>query len=789
MLKLIMNTEEKALAEQILAGKKHINNFEQREFSQFQKLVVNLPSAHRRSLTQKAVRPLVPAYQSDENQPYWFDEGTEFSSDVWKITLGTWRKTIDFNLVLNDGKKLTQRKHRPLLSSLKMWLVIQGNPFYNGGRLLKPESVKHNLIKTMHLIDVLLLNCASIDLAGRHMAAVNGDLVMDMMVNLTSGVSNGLYGVEDHLIHFLLDGIATVTDQEVQQFLAQFPYVGQPLLPDEVDLALNQEQRVKACCLLYRKRAYPKGRGKNNWRPNGRLFMSLFYGNTLMGDTLKIRAINTLRIKAVGRDTEYRSVPVSDVESDGVSSKAIHPYLSCYKTLALVKGEDVSEISVEAFDHVNVQRISEQAIVRSVGRYTTLPAPIVLTALKDAFEFTFKYIDDLLSATYHVLSNKPTKADAAAGNDLAAYKEAGFLQHLPDSLSKLGVARWSVAGTEKDCFKLRRKNVGFCDLFDVLIGCFQVIVGATMARRQGEIIDLNPTDCLLPGGIDPNESGSQAIDFELIFDNRKSGSGGQHAMRETLAKPVLRSVAGLVYKLQKFNDRLIKDKLVKEHEATLLPALYPLTIAINSCKPMSYNRHLDAFCDYFDTQPVKYAENDVRRYYIRQHQLRRFFAMVFFWSKGFDGLDTLRHFLAHTDSEHLYHYVTEGVPGDVLTGIKAKRIREGIGKNDIENIETLNRVIRDRFGAQSITFKSYQQILDDYEEDVSEGFIETSPPFEQVKQQFEQNMIRFEQDISRLLIDHVIDLEPEFFSIKDRQGDTIVDYKLILKVRQTDEAN
>ena len=59
--------------------------------------------------------------------------------------------------------------------------------------------------------------------------------------------------------------------------------------------------------------------------------MSRLYSNTLMGDSLKIRAVNMLRIRISVRDTEYPSVPVSDIESEGVSNKAIYPYLAALK--------------------------------------------------------------------------------------------------------------------------------------------------------------------------------------------------------------------------------------------------------------------------------------------------------------------------------------------------------------------------------------------------------------------------------------------------------------------------
>ncbi|MBF4274743.1 integrase, partial [Vibrio anguillarum] len=92
----------------------------------------------------------------------------------------------------------------------------------------------------------------------------------------------------------------------------------------------------------------------------------------------------------------------------------------------------------------------------------------------------------------------------------------------------------------------------------------------------------------------------------------------------------------------------------------------------------SYNAHLDALCDYLETDLVRYDNGEYRRNYVRQHQLRRFFAMAFFWSKGFDGMDALRWMLGHSDMEHLYNYISESETGAVLNGAKASVIVRGI---------------------------------------------------------------------------------------------------------------
>src|SRR6185437_10835464 len=91
-------------------------------------------------------------------------------------------------------------------------------------------------------------------------------------------------------------------------------------------------------------------------------------------------------------------------------------------------------------------------------------------------------------------------------------------------------------------------------------------------------------------------------------------------------------------------------------------------LALVRCTPGSFCGSLDYFSDYFELP----GEKPGTRYYIRQHQLRRFFAMVFFWSGSFGGLDTLRYFLGHANLEHVYRYITENTPGAVLRAVKAE---------------------------------------------------------------------------------------------------------------------
>ncbi len=119
---------------------------------------------------------------------------------------------------------------------------------------------------------------------------------------------------------------------------------------------------------------------------------------------------------------------------------------------------------------------------------------------------------------------------------------------------------------------------------------------------------------------------------------------------------------------------------------------------------------------------------DGKRYYIRQHQLRRFFAMLFFWGSSFGGMDTLRWFLGHSDVEHLYHYITESMPGGVLRGTQAHYATEQLQAYN-QSANELADLLEKQFGTQKFDLMDANE-LDEYIKDlIEEGSVTVKPEF------------------------------------------------------------
>ncbi|TON99656.1 integrase, partial [Vibrio parahaemolyticus] len=174
-----------------------------------------------------------------------------------------------------------------------------------------------------------------------------------------------------------------------------------------------------------------------------------------------------------------------------------------------------------------------------------------------------------------------------------------------------------------------------------------------------------------------------------------------------IERPIPQSIARFVWQLEQFNIKASELNLC-QGKLSLFNNLNSKCSQLSQVRHVTYNAHLDNLCDYLETDLVEYYNGEYRRNYVRQHQLRRFFAMAFFWSKGFDGMDALRWMLGHSDIEHLYHYISESETGAVLNGAKASVIVRGVIDSTselakLEGIEEVRKIIAERLTGDSST--------------------------------------------------------------------------------------
>ncbi|NUW74018.1 integrase [Vibrio mediterranei] len=744
-------------------------------------------------------------YGYDDRQPEWLE--SSFPENKWVLTFGKTPKTIHWDTVyLDDGKKLTDKKHQKLLNSFKYWITATDNPLENGGKIISPTVASIKVNKVIALINAVLLHSKELKLSKYHLLNVNDDFWLNILTKYAElGNYQGVYEIDKHTKALLNNASQSVSDTDAQAFKEKFPYVAQDIAEDESFLFLAE--REKACAWLFEQGYYHAGES-TNYTGSSAVLGKLLFDSKMLYHDINLPRYPELHLKAPKRNLEYRAVENQDT-STGTNQLTISQYIEAIRLIQTnFEREDAASPSILS-ERVSSGHISQLVSLKKVGRTRTLPPTFVFNLIRQCYEFAKEHLPTeegsttLLDETLSLLSTARSKSTATNSNILRPNEnvlawneelhremsgsEQGYwfqteaINCLSSEYLKKGVKQvQAFADSVENRFERIRANESLFDLFSVLQGAIQVLVGAIMARRQDELIKLKSHGNLSPDVSPFSEAGAKT-EYNLIFKVKKTGSKGLNA---TIERPIPLSIARFIWQLEQFNIKACELRLCKG-KLSLFNKLNSKRSQLSQVSSSTYNAHLDALCDYVETDLVDYGNGEYRRNYVRQHQLRRFFAMAFFWSKGTDGMDALRWMLVHSDLEHLYHYISESETGAVLNGAKASVIVRGVVDSTselakLEGIEEVRKIIAERLTGDSstpITIESVSEAAEDYDD---ESYL-TVPHISQLQK--EQDI---ETEVIQLLEEGRITLEPEFFTTEDGDGNTTHTFNLILKIKDLD---
>lgn len=743
-------------------------------------------------------------YDYKDRKPYWLLN--DFVDPIWRLEIKDdskiYPKVIEWDSVtLDDGFKLTHPKHAPLLNAFKYWITATDNPLENGGKLLKGGTVYSYITKVTTLINALLIHGESIQLTTQHLSGLSEDFLMILLVNLAEkgNTINGVYDYLNQVRKFLLYQISFVNSVESTVFANDHPFITRSLPDNKQLLNFSLEERIKACYWLNTIGYYnsqPKSEQIQK-KPQGNceLLFKRIYTGRILPFSFTAPIISELILAEKRGSTEYKAFPNRDI-SDGTSKASIKQYISILKLLNVVNDKKgVSHFPPNIMKLLTATRISEHTTLKKAGRFKTLPPRVVFNLIKECYEFTNKNQDNILDSLLCILKEGATKSRTVLSNqnyknkrhkdydpnisasELNTWVKYEALDLIDRQSLKMNIKRLSIPPGDTEIYKKIRNNESLFDLYHVLIGSVQVLTGVIMAKRQDELSNLKSHGNLHPN-IDPSSEKGKIVDYQLIVKLKKSGIGGKYGQNATIKRPIPRSFALMIWKLEQFNQAAIKASINK-NSLSLFANLNHTTLRLEKVDHTLYNKQLDVVCDYFETPLVKFDNGELRRLYIRQHQLRRFFAMVFFWSRGFDGLDSLRWMLGHTDIEHLYHYISESETGAVLNGVKASYILGAIEEGKLDNVQELADLLAKHYGVkkENISLSTLTETVEDYK-DLAD--YQTTPDIEELRKREE-----LETHILELLNDEVITLEPEFFTV-EAGGKKINDFNLTLQVKNLD---
>ncbi|MFS1914235.1 integrase [Vibrio sp. 10N.286.48.B7] len=750
---------------------------------------------------------------------------SDFYDDITKIKFEHQSEIKEIrwcDVTLDDGERLTSKKHQPLLNAFKYWVTACDNPLENGGQLISSIYANRKYNNIIKLINTVLINGTALKLSEFHLQKVNDAFWLGVLVSISEysdSITNELYQVNHH-IKTLLDNV-DVSQDDVDAFTAKYPHVLRHVASDEI--TLNLKDRVKACCWLHQQRYYAISTrdkfGHRSPKGNNAFFIENFFKEKILSEKILISTFPELELKSTAIHTEYKSVPNLE-QGSGSTKNSLSQWVKAIKFI----NTNIDKGNICWFNpvtsDVSIDSIERIATLRKKERTKTLPPDFVFDLFRESYEMLKQLCSspneegvnfwdnmlELLNEERHK-SRKDNSNPHRPHSKVKAFDE-DLHRHLPQSelshwvqfeamdlvhndLKVKGVQQFeSISSSYENRHKRIRNNESMLDLFTVLQGALQLLLGSIMARRQGELLQLKPFGNLVfinedgKASMNVNPFNDNSERWSLQFKVKKTGVKGKNL---TENRPIPLSIARFVWQLEQFNQQAIELGLVKESDLALFNYIDINSFKLNRRNSDRFNDAFDALCDYFETTIIEMENGEYRRHYVRQHQLRRFFALVFFWSRDYENLEALRWMLAHSDLEHLHNYITENVDGAVINSAKASVITQSITRkksmvSNSEELEKLRKVIAKRYSGDSkqrLSISTLDDAAFDYED---ESEYETVPHISRILAEQE-----LENEVLTLLEDGTVILYPEWIEITDEGGEVVKNFNLILKVNELKE--
>lgn len=700
-------------------------------------------------------------------KPVWLQ--SEFESNEWKIVFHKNKSIANSSsmvilwsdIKLEDGSFLTESQHENLLNTFKYWIINIDNPIINGGRLTSSGSNRVKLYNVLKLIECIILNGSVIRLSDMHLSLMSLDFLIDILISVST--------VDEFGIPNYLKFKDNARKELLEASTYYMPAENRVCILNVFNFSENEYKQVNN--FLFHKCMINDVFDSNEFR-------KIAFKRNLFSMMTKIDFFDGIIHKDYKPKEKFYGL-YSSVEStenisnnigcDEVNGIHLGGLVKLLKQLSFAANQSEIILDHTSFGKLNFNLIARLLEISERGRYKTLPIKPILNLMRDTFEFSFSNIDTILKSVIAIFEFQiDTSYGKISLNEISRSKFPDIVNQLyPD---KICCGDYLSCHVDVDRRKVSLYSNTIINKFNILISSIQFLFAVFSAKRSSEISSLKPYSNLVPN-INPDDA-----DYNQLFSVEslvmKTGVGGPNETKAITQRPMIRSVARLMWKVEAFNKTIMQMGIE-------LPSLFNLLTGSEKRLTFAKSPVISPYkyiCDYFDMPFIN--ENGVpKKLYFSNHQLRRFFAMMFFWSNGYDGLDSIRWMLGHSSSEHLYHYITESNSGAVLNGVKATHLVNEIQNGKLETIDLLRKAISQYYDVAQANIE-IERLSDAVRDYVDDEDYETNPSYIS-----DRDINAIEDTIYQLLHDDVIRLEPTFFSV-ERGGVTVQDYRMILEVRE-----
>lgn len=608
---------------------------------------------------------------ANPNKANWLTNA--YQDDVWHCRFGESVFVIDFRIRLAIGSLLTHHANAPLLEAIKNYLCAQTHASIVGVAVLADRTGKRLLHRALHVLDYFLLSENFVSSHSSVFRQLEKNDIHSFIATISAGrsIKTNIYEPEQRIAEFVRTVTATAEDFALAR--RRVPALFDIAL-SELPEGVEEEQAQIARVWLYANGYYHPGANDNGYKHklSASRLLEYLIGTRVLSN-LQFPNLELDYLSFEPRERFVRELPAAPIRPGSDDERASAEHVQSYIHTLSIMGIGITGgcplVSDDALTALEEKEVLKHGRLKPKGRYATLPFEVANLSLGRAIEFYLEYGEDLVNY-YLALAEKNWLDELLPG--------------VPPSLQKLGITRFKNRETLAEGFFTElRSGSSLYEMLQVLIGAIAVLVNTLMARRSEELRGLKPTSIVKDG-----------MYFLLAFNLGKSNLG---EIRERVLRPLPALGAEALALLARLNERL--KTLGYESSPTLFQR-------IKHGNKEEFTRYgtvqsergwlelcLDRFCDFVEMP----NDENGRRYYIRLHQLRRNFAMLFFWQGSFGGIQVLRYFLGHHKPSMTYRYVSETTKGEVLRRVKAKVATELI-KADSSATQSLAEFICVRHG-------------------------------------------------------------------------------------------
>jgi hypothetical protein len=627
---------------------------------------------------------------------------SEFAENVWVIQTNQKKPIeLDWGARLWDDSFLTDAKNEILLRSLKHLLIISANGVNEEFATLGPASQNMRVACASRLIDYLLINAQSYDLIQFGLGALNADDLKGILNQLASHThsEDSIYAWHERASAYCKQLLSSLSDAEAEKIFTEHPSmleVSDDILEGQ-GLDINASDIPKIRAAMMKANLY-YGNSHHGYKVSTKALSERLYPDTIRGRQNAKSALMELSFypneKSYRR--EYPGVKVTTGESEILQFS-----LYFYYRYTLINSAALSTLGLPAPADADTETIKDyMPALNDSSRFRSVPSANLLKLFRRSMEFHVEHGRKILNGFIRVASHCH-----AHGIPMTQLPDAEFKKVIGPELVRFGVQKLGLSSHRRTRYRTRRKgdreqyfrrmraNHGLLELVYVYLGSIQLTVGMIMARRVDELVTLETQKCL--------DSTKSWLIFKLAKSTRNA-----LGIRQRESRPIDAIAVEMIEELRRFQKLL--RRLGVTHDQVDLFATPPSMghKVLQDCSLHLYNRHLDFACDYFESDVTEGGE----RYYVRQHQLRRFFAIMFFYTNSFGELDTLRWMFGHRDIEHIWRYLTECMEPKEIRGAGARYFADLAKKDRLENYKNLRDLLSAQFGTTSFALVDERKI-------------------------------------------------------------------------------